>query len=78
MIAIILGLAVIGVAAWIWSSRRVHDYLWDAVERGPHLPGNGRPRTRSQAVVGIRLAAAVSAVGGAFLVFAGFGDALFW
>jgi hypothetical protein len=68
MVALVLGLATIGIATWIWSSRRTHDYFWAAVQRGPQLPAMRLPKTRDRAVVGIRLAAGMWAAAGVLLV----------
>ena len=40
----VLGLATVGISIWFWSSRPVHDYFWDAVRRGPRIPGDPHPR----------------------------------
>jgi len=71
MAAFVLGLATVGISIWIWSSRPVHDYFWDAVRRGPRLPAIRIPETRDRAVLGIRLAAAMAAAAGVFLVAVG-------
>jgi hypothetical protein len=68
MAALVLGLTTIGIATWVWSSRRVHDYFWDAARRGPRLPAMRLPETRDRAVVGIRLAAVIWAAAGVLLV----------
>ena len=64
--SIVIGLAMIGVAYWGWSSERVHEWVWRMYLQGSPL---GPDAAYERGVTGTRLAAGfIGGVGGLLIL----------
>jgi hypothetical protein len=72
LIVLALGIGMLALARWAWRSESYHRYIWEATslprwwKRGPFAPVSFE-----RAVVGLRGAAVVTAIGGIAVLAAG-------